>query len=1011
MKKDKLLFPVFMFIVSILSSLFAQADTLLDIDSLVEPMSEVILISDVSSPQGIGSGILFTAEGFGGTGAYEYEFRRKFGDTWSVVQDYSTVPTWQWDTAEAEAGTYYIGVYARDSGSTTRYEAVGNMKFNLFEPMSEVNLISDVSSPQGVGAKVLFMAAGIGGSGTYEYEFRRKFGDTWSVVQAYSTVSAWQWDTADAETGTYYIGVYARNAGSTERYETVGNMRFILIEPMSEVELISDVSSPQGVGAKVLFTAAGIGGSGTYEYEFRRKFGDTWSVVQAYSTVSAWQWDTADAETGTYYIGVYARNAGSTARYETVGNMRFVIKSLKSVCYVDSDIEEDCLNYDSDLRDCKDGDHRAFITIENAFDYMNSVKEIVIMPGYYELSEPLELSQAEKTISGDTDISGDVFIDCSLSGNCINVSGEKNIIKNITFANSASQKFAVEFGEGGNYNTIYNCNFCENSRHLRGYHIEGLNIINSNFLGVTENSRNAIRFENCGSETPIKISYSTFKPSGMNFSDSLYLKSTEIDFYNNFLTGSMNEGIYVYDDETKLHVANSVIFANGITSYYGGYNINGACSQTTTENSLTMAFVRDDFNLSTRVENINPITGTLGIKAYSKYGLLGLSVDDNINYDYALIMAEEAEKYNLHITWYITPAYGLNSSVKSTIKALLANGHEVGAHGWSHSNLTATNAFTLFHLTATITILIDNSSENSDQWAGSLTLSTGENINLTDPQFDTIGEIVTYLDSLPGYTCTREKEISGNAKSVCLSSVYEANLAEGHAVQFNRDNYFVVEVIEPKEWLETNIRNFQDCPACTTYKCKTYASPFVDTDELVMDMAKLAGYKLLRGTNASLQNNAYSLSSLSLYSVRNLTKNDLQENDIYSTERVVGVLSFLAETGSVSGLFLHKEASFSRQNLSDLFDEIKKFGSDNLFAGSMKEIANIIRNKGFLLEAGLGRDERWKLFIPDRFDATLLFDSSCIDAGVDLGLNRDSYGNYVPYNFVPDVGIFEWSEQ
>jgi len=489
--------------------------------------------------------------------------------------------------------------------------------------LTGVTFISDLSSPQVIGSAINFTSVGVGGTGDYEYEFRVKSGDTWSVVQDYSSTSTWQWDTVEAAAGTYYVGVYARNAGSTARYEAVGNMKFGLVELLTGVTFISDLSSPQVIGSAINFTAVGVGGTGDYEYEFRVKSGDTWSVVQDYSSTSTWQWDTAEAATGTYYVGVYTRKAGSTARYEAVGNMKFVINQFASAYYIDSIIGGNCMNYDPVSRECGNGAHRAFTTIENAFEYINDTETIIIMPGYYLLSEPLDLYQSEKTITGNTGFPVDVFIDCSQSGNCISVSGEKNIFKNITFTNSSSQNFAVEFVYVGDYNIIENCLFLDNSKHLKAYNIQGLNIKNSNFLGTTEDTRNAIRLENCGSYIPLQISYSTFRPSNNYFSDSLYLKSTDLNFFNNYLTGSRNEGIYIYDDETKLYVANSVVFANGTTSHNGGYNINGACSQTIVENSMTRSFVREDYNLSINIDNINPINGLLGIKNYSRYGFLG----------------------------------------------------------------------------------------------------------------------------------------------------------------------------------------------------------------------------------------------------------------------------------------------------------------------------------------------------------------------------------------------------
>ncbi|MBT4197914.1 hypothetical protein [Desulfobacula sp.] len=223
MKKCQLIFTFFI-VINLISPVFLQrADGFL---------TGVTFISDLSSPQVIGSAINFTSVGVGGTGDYEYEFRVKSGDTWSVVQDYSSTSTWQWDTVEAAAGTYYVGVYARNAGSTARYEAVGNMKFGLVELLTGVTFISDLSSPQVIGSAINFTAVGVGGTGDYEYEFRVKSGDTWSVVQDYSSTSTWQWDTAEAAAGTYYVGVYARNEGSTARYEAVGNMKFGFVEPL-----------------------------------------------------------------------------------------------------------------------------------------------------------------------------------------------------------------------------------------------------------------------------------------------------------------------------------------------------------------------------------------------------------------------------------------------------------------------------------------------------------------------------------------------------------------------------------------------------------------------------------------------------------------------------------------------------------------------------------------------------------------------------------------------------------
>jgi hypothetical protein len=71
------------------------------------------------------------------------------------------------------------------------------------------------------------------------------------------------------------------------------------------------------LGHSVTYTAAGQGGSGTYQYEFLMTAdnGATWTIVRPYGPTNTWTW-TPSAE-GAYIIAVYVRtNAGGPNPYD-----------------------------------------------------------------------------------------------------------------------------------------------------------------------------------------------------------------------------------------------------------------------------------------------------------------------------------------------------------------------------------------------------------------------------------------------------------------------------------------------------------------------------------------------------------------------------------------------------------------------------------------------------------------------------------------------------------------------
>jgi hypothetical protein len=93
------------------------------------------------------------------------------------------------------------------------------------------------------------------------------------------------------------------------------------------VTISASTPNAASVGASVSFTASASGG-GTYEYQFYLFDGSTYTMVQAYSTVAAWTWETAGYAPGTYNVVAYARSVGSPASSEAGTSIPYGLNPL-----------------------------------------------------------------------------------------------------------------------------------------------------------------------------------------------------------------------------------------------------------------------------------------------------------------------------------------------------------------------------------------------------------------------------------------------------------------------------------------------------------------------------------------------------------------------------------------------------------------------------------------------------------------------------------------------------------
>jgi uncharacterized GH25 family protein len=200
---------------------------------VMPPASSVTLAPSVASPGTIGNTVTFSAAASGGSGQYQYRYYLGVpGGQQTLVRDYSTVASWNWNTSGLTAGTYTVVVHARNVGSTKSYETYRALSYGLATPASSVTLAPSVASPAMIGSTVTFSAAASGGSGQYQYRYYLGVpGGQQTLVRDYSTVASWNWNTSGLAAGTYTVVVHARSVGSTKSYETYKALSYGLRVP------------------------------------------------------------------------------------------------------------------------------------------------------------------------------------------------------------------------------------------------------------------------------------------------------------------------------------------------------------------------------------------------------------------------------------------------------------------------------------------------------------------------------------------------------------------------------------------------------------------------------------------------------------------------------------------------------------------------------------------------------------------------------------------------------------
>src|SRR5437899_8224037 len=279
-------------------------------DGSSAPMSDLVGSTAVlptncvtaSVSAGVGGSPVAVTGGSTGCPNPSYEFWvQPPGGAWSLQQGWGG-SNFNWTTSGKAAGTYQVGVWARDSTSSRSYDAYGITTHSIgLDGCTSTSLSPNLAAPQGRGSLVTFSAASTR-CGLPEYRFWvLPPGGSWTSVQNYGVGTSWQLDSRLYPAGNVQVGVWARQAGSGNAYDSFFITTFWISPAAGCVVtgLTPGAAAPQAVGATVTFSAQQSGCSQQYRFWLLPP-GGSWRSVQAYGASGSWTWNTSGYSSGTY---------------------------------------------------------------------------------------------------------------------------------------------------------------------------------------------------------------------------------------------------------------------------------------------------------------------------------------------------------------------------------------------------------------------------------------------------------------------------------------------------------------------------------------------------------------------------------------------------------------------------------------------------------------------------------------------------------------------------------------
>jgi spore germination protein YaaH len=187
-----------------------------------------------------------------------------------------------------------------------------------------------LASPQAVGAQVQIPAAATGcASPLYQYWILPP-GGSWSMAQAYSPSTTFNWTTSGLAPGSYRVSVWARDVNSQNAYDAFSAFQYSLTPACSTASASTVPSQATNAGNNVTITVvASACPNPTYEFWVLPP-GGIWTLARPYASGNAFTFATAGRPAGAYRFSVWARDAGSPNAYDAFSAFQYTLNSTCS---------------------------------------------------------------------------------------------------------------------------------------------------------------------------------------------------------------------------------------------------------------------------------------------------------------------------------------------------------------------------------------------------------------------------------------------------------------------------------------------------------------------------------------------------------------------------------------------------------------------------------------------------------------------------------------------------------
>ena len=303
------------------------------------PCTAVTLSALPLSPTASGSQVTFTASATCPDSNPLYEFWAMWqgGSNWSLLQGLSTSNLYHWNSTGALAGAETVGVWAIDAASPGTIDSgLGRYDTNVSVPYTvtaghctSVTVAASPASQVASGSPVAITGTAAGCTNpVYEFWARWQGSTAWQLLQGYSTINVYHWNSTGASAGTEYFGIWARDVSSPAASDALASIPYSVTTQQctSVTASASPTTAAHGTGAHVTITGLGTGCTQPqYEFWMRPAGSTTWQLLQGYSTTATYNWNTTGAPAGTEYFGVWVKNASSPALVDSYASIPFTL--------------------------------------------------------------------------------------------------------------------------------------------------------------------------------------------------------------------------------------------------------------------------------------------------------------------------------------------------------------------------------------------------------------------------------------------------------------------------------------------------------------------------------------------------------------------------------------------------------------------------------------------------------------------------------------------------------------